>query len=68
MFIYAYWCPTRIPYQMMFVSFNSNMTDVTSEAGIAYSFGVVEFVLLNLKGFFGGSRVRASQSLVFCLG
>jgi hypothetical protein len=26
------WCPTRYPYQMMFVSFNSNTMGVTSEA------------------------------------
>jgi len=25
-FIYLYWCPTRFPYQMMFVSLNSNTT------------------------------------------
>jgi len=25
-FIYTYWCPTRLQYQMMFVSFNSNTT------------------------------------------
>ena len=31
-FIYVYWCSTRSPYQMMFVSFNSN-TRVTSGAG-----------------------------------
>ena len=28
-FIYVYWCPTRFPYQMMFVSFNTNTTGVT---------------------------------------
>ena len=32
-FIYVYWCSTRFPYQMMFMSFNSNTTGVTSEAG-----------------------------------
>jgi hypothetical protein len=28
-FIYVYWCSTRFPYQMMFVSSNCNTTDVT---------------------------------------
>jgi hypothetical protein len=27
--IYVYWCQTRFPYQMMFVSLKSNTTDVT---------------------------------------
>ena len=31
-FIYIYWCPTRFPYQMIFVSFNTKMTGVTSGA------------------------------------
>jgi len=34
-FIFIYWCPTRFPYHMMFVSFSSNRTDVTSKAGTA---------------------------------
>ena len=50
-FIYAYWCPARFPYQMMFVSFNSNTMGVISGAGIAYSprapvFPLVMFVLI----------------------
>jgi hypothetical protein len=28
-FIYVYRCPTRFPYQMLCLSFNSNLTDVT---------------------------------------
>jgi len=32
-FIYVFWCPTRLPYQMMFVSFNSRTTGVTSGIG-----------------------------------
>ena len=36
--IYVYWCPTRFPCQMMFVSFNSNTTGVTSETGTADPF------------------------------
>jgi hypothetical protein len=39
-FIYAYWCPTRFRYHMIFVSFKSNMTGTTSGEGIAYSSGV----------------------------
>ena len=37
-FIYTYWCPTRFPYQMMFVSFNSSTMGVISGAGIANPF------------------------------
>ena len=29
-YVHVYWCPTRFPCQMMFVSFNSNTTGVTS--------------------------------------
>jgi hypothetical protein len=32
-FIYAYWCPIRFPFLIMFVSFNSNTTDGTWRAG-----------------------------------
>ena len=32
--VYIYWCPTRFPYHMMFVSFNSNTMDVISGAGM----------------------------------
>jgi hypothetical protein len=42
-FIYGYWCPTRFPYQMMFVSFNSNTTGVTRGAGSVRHSGVPEF-------------------------
>jgi len=31
--ILEYWCPTRLPYQTMIVSFDSNTTGVTSGAG-----------------------------------
>ena len=37
-FIYVYWCPTRFPYQMMFVLLNSNSTGANSGAGTAYTF------------------------------
>jgi len=31
-FIYAYWCPTRVIYQMMLVAFNCKTTGVTTVA------------------------------------
>jgi type III secretory pathway component EscS len=43
-FIYVHWCPTRFPYQMMFVSFNSNRTGVTCGAGTANPSGAPEFI------------------------
>ena len=43
--IYVYWCPTRFPYQMMFLSFYSNTTGDTSGAGAAYLSGAHEFTL-----------------------
>jgi hypothetical protein len=49
-FIHVYWCPPRFPYQMMFVSFNSNTTDVISGAGIANYSGAPEFLVV--FGFF----------------
>jgi hypothetical protein len=36
--INANWCPTRFPYQIMFVSFNSNNMGVTCGAGIRGGF------------------------------
>ena len=42
-FIYVYWCPARLPFQMMFVSFNSNTTGVTSRAGTANPSGTPQF-------------------------
>jgi hypothetical protein len=41
-FIYAYWCPTQFPYQIMFVSFNNTMTGVTCGAGTANPAGAHE--------------------------
>jgi len=43
---YAYWCLTRFPYHMMFVSFSSNSTGATS--GLVHSTCLVGFVYLNL--------------------
>jgi hypothetical protein len=40
---YAYWCPTRFPYQMVFVSLSSNTTGVTSEAGTTNTAGASQF-------------------------
>jgi len=37
--IHVYWCPTRTPYHMIFLSFNSNTTDATSGAGTANASG-----------------------------
>ena len=57
-FIDVYWCPTRFPYQIMFVSFNSNTTGVTSGAGTANPSGAPEFI----SGF---REVHVARSLVF---
>ena len=38
-FIYAYWCPTRFPYQMMLMSFNSNTVVGNCSEGAAYPSG-----------------------------
>ena len=35
-FIYGHWSPTLFTFQIMFVSFNSNVADVTSGTGTAY--------------------------------
>ena len=59
-FIYAYWCPTQFPYQMMFVSFNSTTTGVTCGAGTANPSGAHECT----PGFCG---VRVPRSLVLCV-
>jgi len=61
-FIYVYWCPTRFPYPMMFVSSNSNMTGITCGAGTANPFGSPEFT----PGL-SGVRVTGIRSLVFCV-
>ena len=39
---YTYWCPTQFSYQMMFMSFNINITGVTGGAGTASLFGTPE--------------------------
>jgi hypothetical protein len=43
-FFYAYWCPTRFPYQMVFVSLNSNTTGVTFETETVNPVGTPEFI------------------------
>lgn len=45
-FIYEWWCPTRFPYQIMFLSFSSNTTNVTSGTGTANPSGAQEFTLV----------------------
>jgi hypothetical protein len=49
-FLYAYCCPTRFPYQMIIMSFNNDTTGVTRGAAtrVQPRFLVV-FVLLNLS-------------------
>jgi hypothetical protein len=49
--IYVYWCPTRFPCKMMFVSFNSNTTGFTCWAGTANTSGAHEFTLRFLWGW-----------------
>ena len=45
-FIYVYWCPAQFPYISDDVmSFKSNMTGVTSEAGTANPSGAPKFTL-----------------------
>jgi hypothetical protein len=57
----VYWCQTRFPYQMLFVSLESNTAEVTCGAGTAsYPSGVPEFTPV-----FSG--VLVARSLVFCL-
>ena len=71
-FIKVYWCQTRFCYHMMFVSFNSNMTDTTSGEGTAQcspfrslsSVFVGLFVLLSLQ--FSGSYFVGHCVLFFC--
>ena len=50
-FIYVDWYPTRFLYQMMFVSFNSNMTGVTSGAEVVSPVGASEIISV-FKGVF----------------
>ena len=57
LFIYAYWCATRFPCQVMFVSFNSNTTGVTSGAGTANLYGSPGLTA-------GFSWVRVPRSLI----
>jgi hypothetical protein len=60
LFIYVCWCPTRFPYHMMFVSFNSNTTGATCAAGTANHCEAHEFT----PAFNG---VCVSRSSVFCI-
>jgi hypothetical protein len=50
-FIYIYWWPTRFPYQMMFVSFSSDTTGVTSGAWTTNPSGAPDFTLLGFMLF-----------------
>ena len=60
-FIYAYWCPTQLPYHMIFVLFNSNTMDDTSGAGTAHSSGAPQ---LAVHATFLVSFVYVAQYLV----
>ena len=59
-FNYVYWCPTRFPFEMTFVSFYSNTTGVTSGSWTVNPSGAPEFT----PGF---NRVRVVRSLGFCV-
>ena len=59
---HVYWCPTRFPYQMIFVSLNRNTTDATNDTGTDNSSRTPEFIL----GFQWG-YVRVAKSLVLCV-
>ena len=50
-FICLYWCPTRFPCHLMFVSYNCNMTGATNGAGTAYPAGAPMFIRRYLVGF-----------------
>ena len=52
---------TRIQYQMLFISLNSNTTNVTSGEGTGYPSGVHEFTPVFL------CEILVAQSLVFCV-
>ena len=56
-FTYSYWCPTWIPHQMIFLSFNSNTTGASSRAGTVNHPGSAE----PTPGFSGG------RSFVICV-
>jgi hypothetical protein len=59
-FIYWCWCPTRFPYYMTFVLFNSNTTGVTCGAETTNSSRAFDFTPV-----FSG--IRTVRSLVFCV-
>ena len=54
------WCPTRYPFQLMFMSFYRKMMGVTSGAGANNPSEAHEFTPV-----FNG--VLVAQSLVFCV-
>ena len=59
-FIYVFWCATRLPNKMMFVSFSSSTTGATCGAETANPCEAYEF-----SPAFSG--VRVSRSSVFCI-
>ena len=54
-FFYIYWCSKRLPYHIMFLSFNSSTMGVTSGAGTFYPQIIQGFI-----------PVHVCQSFVFC--
>jgi hypothetical protein len=59
-FIYVCWCPTRFPYHILFVSFNSNTTGATCGTGTVNPCEEHEFTP-------AVSGIRVSRSSVFCI-
>jgi len=59
-FVYVFWCPTRLLYQMMFVSCNSSTMGATCGEETANPCEAHEFI----PAF---SAVRVSRSSVFCI-
>jgi len=54
-FVYVYWCPTRFPYRMMFLLFNSNTT-----------VSLVEQELLTLPKHLSSPRILCGSCCFFC--
>ena len=48
---HAYWCPTRFPHHMLFVSHNSTMTGTTSGEGTVHPSGEPDFTQFSLYCF-----------------